>query len=88
MAKYRVPVRIAVAPVQTFQRTIVVEAGSPIEAARLVAGRIGELSHQPGWRAIDGRLGPMRPDKTEYHAYLDEDGLAKWAAEHPQEQEP
>jgi hypothetical protein len=83
MAKYRVPVRVGVAPVQTYERVVTVEANSRREAREIIlSGRfISDLIDRPGWKPVGGRLETTRPDQTSYETYLDENGLEIWANE-------
>jgi hypothetical protein len=78
--KYRVPVRVSVAPVQTYKRTVVVEAASRAEAARKASAQITDLIDTPGWKPVGGRLDAIRPDLTAYHTYLDEQSLDDWVS--------
>jgi len=76
---YRVPVTVSVAPVMTYDRSIVVEAESRAAAAQAVRERISEIVNEGKWRAR-GHLGCYRPELTVYDTYLAEDDLDAWAA--------
>lgn len=79
--KYRVPIRVSVAPVQTYERVVTVEAVSRKEAMNIIRSgtRVRELVDTPGWKSVGGRLETTRPDLTTYETYLDERSLEKWA---------
>lgn len=84
MAKYKVPVRVSVAPVQTYIKIVTVEAGSRKEAAAKICDTISDRISEPGWKSVGGLLGAIRPDHTVYDTYLDELSLEQWtAAEEP-----
>lgn len=83
--KFRVPIRVSVAPVQTYAKTIEVEAASREEAERIILERVrpgntvlSDAINAPGWKPVGGRLDPIRPNKTYYDTYLDEEDLAEW----------
>lgn len=85
--KFKVPIRVSVAPVRTFTKTIIVEASSRKEAIDLIRGDmrpgnsiLSDAINSPGWKAVGGRMEPARPDRTSYEAYLDEDALNEWGA--------
>lgn len=86
MPKYRVPIRVSVAPVQTYAKTIEVEASSRKEAANIIAQHgcansvLSDAINSPGWKPVGGRLDPIQPHLTPYDTYLAEDDLATWAA--------
>lgn len=79
MTRFKVPVRVSVAPVQTFEKVVTVDADSRAEAARKIGDAITNIIHSPGWRAVGGRVGTLRPDLTFYDTQLDERGLSEWA---------
>ncbi len=89
--KFKVPIRVSVAPVQTYARVIEVEAASREEARLLIMcfkdpGNtiLSDAIGSPGWKSVGGRLGPILPHLTTYDIYLAEDDLEAWAA-HPAE---
>jgi hypothetical protein len=79
MPKFKVPVCVNVAPVQTYKKTVTIEAKDRKAAALAARKQLGELVDSPGWRPIGGRVGPIRPDLTTYDTYLDELALNEWA---------
>lgn len=88
MPKFRVPIQVSVAPVQTYSKTITVEAASRAEAARIIKGHVqygnsvlSDAINSPGWKVVGGRLEPIQPDKTAYDHYLNEEALDSWAAD-------
>jgi hypothetical protein len=81
---FRVPIMVSVAPVQTYRKTVAVEAVSRQEAADILRGRIrpgnsslSDAISSGGWKAL-GRLGAVKPDRTYYDTYLDERSLDEW----------
>jgi hypothetical protein len=81
MPKFRVPVRVGVAPVQSYERFVVVDAADRRAAAIFISENISTLIHRPGWRVVGRRLAAIRPDRTTYDTYLDYHELEEWVGD-------
>lgn len=79
MPKFRVPVRVNVAPVQTYEKTRDVFAASRVEAAQMIRDNLLLSLKAGGWKAA-GRLQTLRPERTPYDVYLDEEALDRWVS--------
>lgn len=86
MPKFKVPLRVSVAPVQTYAKTITVEAASREEAEKIIRQIIDpgnmvlvDAINSVGWKPVCRRLGQIQPHLTAYDTYLDERALAEWA---------
>jgi len=92
MTKYRVPVRVSVAPVYTYERFVTIEASSRSEAYRKMMSQIGffeALIHKPGWKPVRPDLdGSVRPHLTTYDTYPDEEHLEEWVREEDKDFRP
>lgn len=87
MPIYDIPITVNVAPVQTYRKTIKVEAETPAQAARLVQAYerpgnsiLQDAINSPGWKPVGGRLEPIPPHLTAYDTYLDTPDLDAWVA--------